>query len=525
MSETETSGARADEEVAAAQPAATDGGDGNADSAPDPEPEAREPRNGRGALIVAIIALIVALIAIGCAAAVWYLGARSGDRMTATMQELQQRIERQASAVDEARARVQQLQGLADAQNSQGERLQRLSQGVSEVRDGLRETRQDVAHLTDLLQTGKRSWALTEIEHLLEVANSRLNLRRDVRGAETALRLAQQQLARLRDPALYSVRKSVQESITKLHAVPVPDVEGMALTLSSLDESVSRLPLQREVPAGFEGQAQGGNEAGANAPWWQRGWHSVVGALRGVVAIRRTDKPSPALLSPRHEYFLYQNLQLKLESARLSLLQGDDAGFHVSIATAIDWLNTYFRSDAPAVKAMKSQLADLADAKLSPPLPDISAGLEGIRKRLDALNATSVPTSPPSPEKSGSPKTQPQPPAGKTQEQSQESQPEPESPPAQQSEKPPEQSKPSGDAGTAPSDSPHSSEPPAEAPDREQAPEQTPEQSAPSEHSGQPEHPDKPESQPDNADSPPSEQSDTSPPDSPAATDARENTL
>lgn len=396
MSETDTPDGRSDEERTRdeALPAQqADSGAATKQTAPAEEARADDEGSGSGrvALIVAVVALIVALLAIAAAAALWYFGDRPTARTTAAVGDIQHRLDRQASALDEARARLQKLQGVADAQDRQGKRLQQLGQGVSSLQRDVGEVRKNVTHLTDLVRTGQRSWALIEVEHLLEVANSRLQLRRDVAGAVTALTLAQQRLARLDDPSLYSVRKAVQESITNLGAVPVPDVEGMSLTLSSLAEAVPRLPLKRDVPAEFQGRAQTTAGAGSGQQsWWQRGWHSVLTALSGMVAIRRSDHPTAALLAPRHEYFLYQNLQLKLEAARLSLLERDGAGFHTSIATALDWLNTYFKSDAAPVKAMKSQLSGLSETRLTPTLPDISAGLDRIRERLDALRNVSI---------------------------------------------------------------------------------------------------------------------------------------
>lgn len=434
MSETDTPDGRSDEErprdeALPAQQA--DSGAATKQTAPAEEARADDEGSGSGrvALIVAVVALIVALLAIAAAVALWYFGDRPTHRMTATVGDIQHRLDRQASALDEARARLQKLQGVADAQDRQGKRLQQLGQGVSSLQRDVGEVRKNVAHLTDLVRTGQRSWALIEVEHLLEVANSRLQLRRDVAGAVTALTLAQQRLARLDDPSLYSVRKAVQESITNLGAVPVPDVEGMSLTLSSLAEAVPRLPLKRDVPAEFHGRAQTTAGAGsAQQSWWQRGWHSVVTALSGMVAIRRSDHPTAALLAPRHEYFLYQNLQLKLEAARLSLLERDGAGFHTSIATALDWLNTYFKPDAASVKAMKSQLSGLAETRLTPTLPDISAGLDRIRERLDALRNVSI-----------------QPPSGQQAEKQQK-----QSPPGQQArEKPQSQSSPQSGQNTA----------------------------------------------------------------------------
>ncbi|NIR97783.1 MAG: enzyme of heme biosynthesis, partial [Gammaproteobacteria bacterium] len=57
------------------------------------------------------------------------------------------------------------------------------------------------------LGRGRREWAIAEIEYYLRIANQRLQLLRDVDTATTALKLADQRLRALGDPALYEVRQ------------------------------------------------------------------------------------------------------------------------------------------------------------------------------------------------------------------------------------------------------------------------------------------------------------------------------
>lgn len=351
-------------------------------------PKAPRDRRGRAALIVAVLALLVSLLLVVGGVALWYQGTQPVRQVRATVQSLDQQLEGRLTELDQ---RLAQLEGLGETQTRQASRLDELEGTIGTLRGTLEQMRETLVGISNVVQAGRLGWTLTGSERLLEVANARLQLTRDVGGALTALRLAQGRLGALDDPRLFSVREAIQSEVSALEAVAVADVEGMALTLASMVESVPRLPLQRDVPTGFVPGDKGGDAAPGEAEaWWRRAWASIRSALRSLVDVRRTDQPTPALMAPRHEYFLYQNLQLKLQAARLSLLRGDTAGFHVSVATAREWLDTYFQPEAAGVAAMKQSLAEMADIDLTPTLPDIAGSLALLRERMQTLGKTDI---------------------------------------------------------------------------------------------------------------------------------------
>ena len=106
-------------------------------------------------------------------------------------------------------------------------------------------------------------------------------------------------------------------------------------------------------------------------------WKQFVFALwdnvRQLVVIRRNETGAAPLLVPQEQYFLYQNLQLKLESTRLSLLKGDTTSFHSNIDTVTSWLSQYFDTDAKAVNNMVDTLTKMKQVNLSPALPELSS--------------------------------------------------------------------------------------------------------------------------------------------------------
>lgn len=90
------------------------------------------------------------------------------------------------------------------------------------------------------------------------------------------------------------------------------------------------------------------------------------------------------MLAPEHQFFLYENLKLQMEAARLGLARNDQALFHDNLATAGEWLNKYFNPEDGTTKAIGEAIAQMRDVQIRPELPDISQSLRTlqVRKKL-----------------------------------------------------------------------------------------------------------------------------------------------
>lgn len=353
----------------------------------EPAAPASKPPAARGAWAVAALALVIALASAGASAYLWYYGRQSLHRLGGDVTHVGNAVQTHSQRLSSL---SQSVGHLGDELKAQQQQVRTLSQLQSRVGALSRQ----VTNLSDLLHSSHRAWEMAQIQHLLVVANDRLQLSEDVPGAVTALGIAQQRLAQTGDPALIPVRQSVSQELQQLRSVQQVDVAGMAITLSTLAKQVPSLPLQRSMPSFFTPQGGqgvgGGASSGQETPWWQRGLQRVAQALDHMVSIRRNDKPTPALMAPEHEFFLYQNLQLKLEAARVALLQRRTKVFHDSLQTALRWLKTYFRADSKAVQSMKQQLGQMENRDLNPQLPDISESLHRLRARIKKLRDASV---------------------------------------------------------------------------------------------------------------------------------------
>jgi uroporphyrin-3 C-methyltransferase len=120
----------------------------------------------------------------------------------------------------------------------------------------------------------------------------------------------------------------------------------------------------------------------------ERSWDTLLDDLlagfKGAVRIRERGQPVAAMLAPEHQFFLYENMTLRLEAARLALARGDQASYLSNLETATRWLTDHFSQDAIAA-AMQASLASLRTIDVAPALPDISQSLRALQVRRQLL--------------------------------------------------------------------------------------------------------------------------------------------
>jgi uroporphyrin-3 C-methyltransferase len=218
-----------------------------------------------------------------------------------------------------------------------------------------------------------REWKLAEVEYLMRIANHRLLMERDVRGASLLLAAADDVLAGLDDFSLFPVRSALAEELASLGAIVPLDVQGAFLRLEAIKARLNELPLR--LPQFIAGR-QGAADIAASSSLWER----LVDRVLALFEFRRYDEAGVRpLLTPQEATFLEVNLRLMLERAQLALLRQDAVLFEVSLGGAREWLDLYLERDNAAVADVASELDQLMNVDLDRPLPDISGSLMALK--------------------------------------------------------------------------------------------------------------------------------------------------
>jgi uroporphyrin-3 C-methyltransferase len=225
------------------------------------------------------------------------------------------------------------------------------------------------------LAPSRDEWALTEIEQVLQLASQQIQLARSVPSALAALQLADSKLQRLDRPQFVPLRRALARDMDRLKAVPYVDVSGISLRLDQALATIDTLPLALEErlppqPA----PAPSADEAG-----WRRFLRAVWQDVRQLIRVENLDRPEAPLLAPQQQYFLRENLKLRLLSARFSLLFHDQQSFRADLNAADTWLRKYFDTRSPTVSTLQTLLKQLQLTDMAIEIPDVVRSLEAVR--------------------------------------------------------------------------------------------------------------------------------------------------
>ena len=379
------------------------------------------------ALIVAVVALIVALLSLAGAAWLYMQGqsraaATDSQIDTATKNvksQIQQKLGSRVEGTD------QQVSQLTSRVSNIDQSVSQQDQALQDIQDTLSQVRSQNQQLQDALGGNNETFIEQRAAALLETASQRLTIYRDPQGAIAALKTADDVIAQAGYPQLRAVREAIADELSQLKSLPNPDIEGLALTLSKLVNRVPQLPTETDVPSAYKrdksAQSDQGNlneQASQNGATgnngdggfagidWQGRWQQLTDragqALASMVSVRRANgtQNTPTLMAPDQAFFLVQNVQLSLRSARLALLDGNQAAYRASLSDAKDSIQQFFDTDASATQGMLSTLDELAKAELAWQAPDISDSLSRLR-RIMSQSANSGSTTAPAGDDTG----------------------------------------------------------------------------------------------------------------------------
>ncbi|MBF6648158.1 uroporphyrinogen-III C-methyltransferase [Methylobacter sp. BlB1] len=256
------------------------------------------------------------------------------------------------------------------------------------------------------LSKTRGDWLIADAEYLLSTANERLHLIGDVNTARQALEAADQRLRESGDAAVFKVREQIVKDIAALNRVEEPDIVGMYSSIqtqaSQIDNLTLFLPYAGKTPTPPKAPEKPAGES-------QEGQDLIDSALSGLeeyVTIRHTEQPIKATLTQEEAQFIKEQLRLKLESAKVALVQRNETLYQAGLADAKKWAEQHFMQDAQT-KSFIAELDKMKSIQIHSQYPDISLSLKMLRDivklRLETDKAM------PSPEPAAEPKSKQEP--------------------------------------------------------------------------------------------------------------------
>lgn len=277
-------------------------------------------------------------------------------------------------------------ESLAYAKHAE-ETTSEASNRITQIEQQLESSRAQQESLQTLyleLANNRDEWTISEVEQLIVIASQQLQLANNIKPALLALQTADNRLQQIDKPQVIALRKVIGRDIAKLQALPSIDLVGMTLKLDTLMDASMKLPLVSERHPKAEKVIY--------PDWDSNPWHrlseEIWGDIKQMVRIERMDKPEPPLLTPEQHFFLRENLKLRLLTARIALLQRDEAAYRSDLNMAQAWLSGHYDSHDANVQNALSTLRQLSSSAIIIQIPDISESLNSVRKYKAGLERT-----------------------------------------------------------------------------------------------------------------------------------------
>ncbi len=322
------------------------------------------------------VAAAVAIALAGVAGLAW-LDTRNGAE--ALRSEITKRLVDEEAALAQAKARDSDQTGDLREAHAKLALLETRTGELQAQQAALEALYQDIAPSRDEI-------LLTEVEQMLLLASQQLSLAANVPAALAALQLADGRLAGTNRPQLTSLRRALARDMDRLKAVPSVDVPGIAVKLDRALATIDTLPLAQDERLPEPPPAP----ALPDEPSWLSFLRSTWGDLKSVVRIEVSDRAAAPLVTPSQQYFLRENLRLRLLAARVALLSRDESSFKSDVAAANAWVKKYFDTRAKAVQALTATLTQIGTTVMPVELPDVNESLTALRTLKASRERSSV---------------------------------------------------------------------------------------------------------------------------------------
>ena len=227
------------------------------------------------------------------------------------------------------------------------------------------------------LVASREETVIAEVEQMLLNADQQLQLSENVRAALIVMQSADEHLQRMNQPAFKGLSRAIIRDMDNLRALPSININSINTKLNELIDTVDKLQiasLQRVENEPVEKALIPEDEA-----LHQKLRREIWQELKQLVQIENTGMDKIPLLPPNQQFFLRENLKLRLMSARIALLTRDEKVYKQDMEASLSWVQRYFDTKSMQGLAMLEGLEKLSSSKIYVPLPDIGASLLAIR--------------------------------------------------------------------------------------------------------------------------------------------------
>ena len=218
---------------------------------------------------------------------------------------------------------------------------------------------------------------LSEAISMLQLAEQRLLMARDVNTAITLLQEADGLLKQINSPALASLQNNLAADLLTLQALTIINVEALYQQLAAVSAEVEVLTM-------VSGSDNPGflvpETTGAPTTLKENGWiDSALSVLSEYFVVTRQDVAVSPLLTAEQQFLLRKTIGLQLTSAQLSLLNSQQVVYDAALAAAQAGITRWIENSDSRKISVLAELEVLRTSPITNEIPAISLSQQAIK--------------------------------------------------------------------------------------------------------------------------------------------------
>lgn len=242
----------------------------------------------------------------------------------------------------------------------------------------LQELASSVEELRGRAEGPERAWSRAEALFLLELAQRRLTLDRDVETAIVALESADLRLASLKDPSFAAVRQEIAKELQALRAVQMPDTTGVLSRLISAEERASDVPVKGILIT----ERNAFDRSKLPDGMFARAATILSQTFSNLIVVRKVDDLSGSVITAEEALLRRQHLQLLFFAARTAVIRHDEQAYRTALAGARRSLGEFFDLSKPETQALLKEVQALEPINVDPALPTVTSSINALRRMV-----------------------------------------------------------------------------------------------------------------------------------------------
>jgi uncharacterized protein HemX len=316
--------------------------------------------------------IIILLIVIALAGVGFYLLQGLRDKQKDLGGEVKDQVSKQISDNQAQITAIRvQIDRVSDKVDSKDEHFTKAIEDITTLhKEQLISTRKELTESIEKIQRqlGKTrgDWLIADAEYLLSVANERLQLIGDVHTTLEALEAADQRLKESGDTGVIKIREKIAEEARLVKNINIIDTVGIYVAIQTLQDHVDELTLL--LP--FAGKTVTTPTPPANT--------TKNKGLLDVIGIKYSEQPIEGILTPEEAKFIHEQLQVKLEIVKISLVQHNEKLYQSALTDSKTWLKKHFAENNTR-NNFAEELDKFSAVEIHSQFPDISKSLKMLR--------------------------------------------------------------------------------------------------------------------------------------------------